>query len=616
MLSTTVTVPALLPRMPPVDDGEPFRYIGLTATWPTQYALRQAGFYATPAGRTGGAVSASLNGSLWPEAGSLRASDSMLLFAAAPWGQAPYGFSATYHGGSASMMDQPLEVSLLVSPEAATANSFITVNFDGGLIRVAADATGSVRVQMSTGTLSTVLSLSAAEMSGQQYVRLRVTAGGAWTLTNGEVTKSATLAVPATLQAVPTGITVSVPSTGKRIGGVNVGYYTTPPSAWTPSAVLDAPDGTLAASRAIVDRPVRAVLAERAEAERARMWIDSHGVFRWRSRASWGTGTPAREISDVDLLGYSMGMDYDSVYSGAQVASLDPTTEVRRIATITLHQGRRQVLNAGDVQEDLIEVPANEDWPTINTNMEILGTPGARVEGFNRGRRTWSGAVRVINNGTTDVWAYGADGDYSAITLDQINPRLLVHRIGVGTGLAADQMIETRTPRASSESAVWNQWAEFELPVIRGYARAMWAERQTRSAVVGTQQLPQLEHDCSWWVQGNAVQRLADSLAQRHLAPVLTITGLSIVPDERIEIGDVLTLTDKTFAGLSARVVVSGIDYQTSNGEASMRLDVEVVSVSATSKTYADVQAQADAHTYAQFQALIGALTYSEEEAS
>src|SRR5699024_4349000 len=150
MPATTVTVPALLPRMPPVHDGEAFRYIGLTATWPTQYALRQAGFYATPAGRTGGAVSASLNGSLWPEAGALRASDSMPLFAAAPWGQAPYGFSATYHGGSASMMDQPLEVSLLVSPEAATANSFITVNFDGGLIRVAADATGSVRVQMST----------------------------------------------------------------------------------------------------------------------------------------------------------------------------------------------------------------------------------------------------------------------------------------------------------------------------------------------------------------------------------------------------------------------------------------------------------------------------------
>jgi len=45
-----------------------------------------------------------------------------------------------------------------------------------------------------------------------------------------------------------------------------------------------------------------------------------------------------------------------------------------------------------------------------------------------------------------------------------------------------------------------------------------------------------------------------------------------------------------------------------------MSLDVEVQSVTATRKTYADVQAQAGTRTYAQFQALIGAVTYQQHE--
>src|SRR5699024_7020005 len=118
------------------------------------------------------------------------------------------------------------------------------------------------------------------------------------------------------------------------------------------------------------------MLRERADAERARMWITADGVFQWRSRSRWGAGSAAKHIGDADLLGYSVGMDYDSTYSGVRVSHISPRTEVRPIATILLFQGNRQVLGTGDVHRTFIEVPSDEDWPWIDNGLDTLGLTG------------------------------------------------------------------------------------------------------------------------------------------------------------------------------------------------------------------------------------------------
>lgn len=617
MLSEEVDIPSLMATMPPATDEEPLIQIGLTASWPTQRALSQAGFYATPPARTGAYMSASLNGSLWPEFGTIRASGTLPTWTPAPWGQGASGFSAVYTGVPGSMTDHPLEVSFMPVPVEGRAVA-IRVRFPAGEFRVGLETSGDVRASMSAGSVNeTPVSLSAAEVAGGELVCLRVSASGTWELSCGSVTKTATAPVPAALQGEPDDVYVSSPYADSRpIGGVNVGYYTTTPGQWNRTAEIDAPDGTLTASRAIVSTPVREILRDRAAAEGARMWVDAHGIFRWRSRGRWGTGSPVAALTDVDLLGYSMGADYDSTYSGVTVSCQVAKAEARGLATITLYQGTRDSMGGGDVSTVFIEPPQDEDWPKIDNSLDTLGLTGY-IPGFNRGRRSWQGAVRVNEDGTVELWPYGSQGQYVDFRFETITLKKWLHVTTVHQNLPSGEVVETRSvDRDLVSSGVWKSWSNFNLPVIRGHARVVWVGEKRYAANATTQTLPRLEHDCSWWVQGAAVQRLTDDLAARYASPVVTITGLSIVPDARIEIGDVITVTDSTYAGLSARVVVTGLNVETRNGAASMSLDVEVLSVETTTGTYADVQARADSSTYAQFQALIGAVTYSEQEAA
>ena len=616
LLSTRVDLPSLMATMPPATDEEPLIRIGLTASWPTQRALSQAGFYATPPPRIGAYMSASLNGSLWPEFGTIRESATQPTWTTVPWGQAASGFTATYTGVPGTMADHPLEVSFMPAPGEGRQVA-IRVRFPDGEFRVGVGTSGSVSASMSAGSVNeTPVSLSGVEVAGGELVRLRVSASGAWELSCGSVTKTATAPVPAALQGEPDDVYINSPYADSRpIGGVNVGYYTTTPRDWVRTVEMDPPDGALAASRAIVSTPARSILQDRAAAEGARMWIDAHGVFHWRSLKRWGTGDPVLALTDVDLLGYSLGMDYDSTYSGVTVSCLVADTEARDLATITLYQGARDAMGPGDVNTVLIEPPQDEDWPKIDNSLDTLGSTGY-IPGFNRGRRSWQGAVRVSEDGTVEQWPYGSQGHYVDFRFETITLKKWLHVTTVRQNLPPGEVVETRSvDRDLASSGLWKSWGNFNLPVIRGYARVAWVEEKRYATNATTQTLPRLEHDCSWWVQGAAVQRLTDDLAARYASPVVTITGLSIVPDARIEIGDVITVTDSTYAGLSARVVVTGLNVETRNGAASMSLDVEVLNVEATTGAYTDVQARADSSTYAQFQALIGAITYQEQEA-
>lgn len=616
MLDVEVDVPSLTARMYPYVDEGALREVGLTATWPMQYALGEAGFRATPDGWPGGVLKASLNGSLWPEIGDLTVSVTRPAFVPAPWGDGARGFAATYDGGSRSFAQGDLQISLLVGDTPSSASSFVSAVWGESLIQVVVEADRTVRGRVSTGTPATVLSLSAAQMAGAEHVVLRVSSAGVWRLVadNGQ-SVTATTSVPAAMLGVPSSWTVNVSATSQPVGGVGAGFASTSGvPVFRRTAVLSPSGGTLSASRAFVSKPVSEVVSERAAAEAGRVWIDAHGVFQWRSYSTWGSGSPVRTISDVDLLGYRVGMDYDSVYSGATVSHLGPMVDVRAFSTITLYQGSRQVLNRGDRETTIITVPDDEDWPAVDWSMDVLNSTG-NVPAFNRGKRSWTGGVRVDGEGVTR-WANGHDGEWASFDFEVVNSRTWIHTATVSSSLLSTQTIELRTANIEDTDIVWKPWREYDLPVVRGYARVNWLDRKTHGATSTTMILPKLDHDASWWVQGGAVQRLADYLATKHTSPVVTMHGLSIVPDQRIEIGDVLTLTDSTYAGLSARVVVTGLNLDASNGSASMSLAVEVLSVAATRKTYADVQAQAGSRTYDQFKALIGAVTYTEQEAA
>lgn len=617
MLSTEVSIPSLTATMHPDVDEGPLRAIGLTATWPMQMALRQAGFYATPTGWPGGSVTASLNGSLWPEVGEVALSSDLPSFLPAPWGDGARGYDVTYLPGTRGFAHGDLQISLLVADIPSTSASFLSAAWPGGSIQVRVEPDRAVSGRITTGGVTaSVLSLSAAQMAGTEHVVLRVSSAGVWRLVAGNgASVTATRSVPSDMRGVPSLWSINVSSTSQVIGGVNFGFASTAGiPTFRRTARLDSSDGSLAASRAVISRPAQEVLADRAKAEPCYMWVDGAGVFHWRSRRTWGTGAPVRTLTDVDLLGYQLGMDYDSLYSGATVSHLGAIVDVRAFSTITLYQGPRQTLNRGDREATVITVPDDEDWPAVDWSVDVLNLTG-NLPAFNRGKRSWTGAVKVDGNGTS-TWAAGPGVDLVSFTFETVNARTWIHTVTVSNSLPAADTVELRSPNVEDTDGVWPQWRDYSLPAIRGYARVTWTDRKTYGATDTTVILPRYEHDASWWVQGGAVQRLADWLATRYSSPVVTITGLSIAPDERIEIGDVVTLTDSTYADLTARAVVTGFTASHEDGAASMTIDVEVLSAESTRTTYAQVQDQADARTYAQFQALIGAVTYQQHEES
>ena len=617
LLARKVSIPPLAATMFPREPGGALRSVGLTATAITQRVLSLCGFHATPPPVIGTMLSASLNGTLWPENGVLQNSQTMPTFTPAPWGEAARGFTASYNGGVRSFSDGALEISFVVSPESAAAGSWVAATWAGGFIRLSV-ASGSAAAQFSTGTTTNVLALSSAELAGALLLRLRVGSGGAWRLTTDTgVEKVGSQSIPSGFLASPASWDVYVPSNGRIIGGVNAGFPNSAgPTTFTPTARLDPGDGTLAASRAIVERRAVDVLRERADAEHAHMWIDGAGVFQWRDRTRWGAGAPVVTLTDVDLLGYEVGMDYDSLYSGATVECVTPRVEMRRQPTVSLHQSTKQTLSGGDIERNFIEVPADEEWYAMDTFVGVLGGD-AQTGNFNKGLRSFNSAIRVGTDGSTELFAYGQWTEYVTFELETLSTRKWLHTTTVAGNLPADQTIETRAPDLSkmAGTGIWSQWNTYATPVLRGHGRAVWVEESRTGGATTDARLPVLEHDAGWWLSLPAVQRLANWLSMRYTTPVVTLRGVEIVPDERLEIGDVIALSDSTYADLSARVVITGIHYQTSNGAASMSIDVEVLEVTSTRRTYATVQAEASWRTYAQFQALVGAVTYSEQEA-
>lgn len=618
-LDQEVSIPALLGIMPPYYNLGGLRYCGLTATWPTQRILSMCGFQATPPTRHGAALAASLNGSLWAETGSLRDTPGNLVpqWLPSPWGECPEGFTAVYGGGDRSMSDGPLEVSLLVDDTAKTANSRVDVIFsDGNRVRLLVQGGGLVAAQYGT-TPSTVATLSTAERAGNELVVLRVTSLGNWQLSSGGVTKEVTRTITDASKGVPSSIQIAVPTGGRNVGGVNVAYTSTPFPAWRRTAVLDAAGSSIRASRAFVNARASDVLAARAGAEQARMWIDADGVFRWVRRDRWGAGNPVASLTDVDLLGFGMRIDFDSAYSTVKVASKTPVIDVRRYPSLTLYEGSRNSLDAGDSLAIFIETPTDEDWPMVDPSMDIIGQTGT-ADDFNRSRGTWGGGTRVSGDGQIDYWAQGPEGQFIDNELRQISTRKWIYTISARSNMNSLDIVETRTVRQANrtgETGLWERWDAVSLPILRGWAKTVWEDGASSVSTGASSTLPAHTHDVDWWVQDSSVAELRNWLAARYATPTVLLRGLSIVPDSRIELGDVLDLTDSTYTGITARVVVSGIRYSATHGGASMSLDVEVLSLDVTERTYATVQAEADGSTYAAFQALVGSITYTQQEA-
>lgn len=592
-LQLEVTKDPLLASMPPYIDGGAFRHVGLTPTYVTSMLLRECGFYATPPHRFGAAVNVPMNGSMWPEYASTvlcsRIGDSNELpdFEQSPWGQAVKNVTASYYPSPFNHVGRPFEMQMLVGEAGSSGTVIVAAHYGSQYVRVTVGSSRNVSFQVNTGSgNTTVASLSSSQMVGATMISARVS-GSTWTLTadNGQVS-SGSRSWP--WSSMYDRVGVNVPANAAQIGGLMVGYMETPVTSFTPSARLtpSAFPRTLGAMPAIVRQRVANLLREQAAAELASFWIDDQGVFQWRNRYQLTGGTPVYEVTSTEnLLDLSWRERSATTTKTIKVSGKVPIPSVAQRATITLYEGRSDSLDSQQEKTIFMEPSADEDWVSPDMSAEWLTADAERAPGFSRGRRTWIGMVRVnenADNESVDHWISGSDQ-----SVQKIDPRTFLVSLKA-PAYTGDQTVELRSHK--SDGRIWEQRRNSPLPVLRGYGHIAWVDQeQTRAGEPNG--LQEYSHDVGWWVQhSTAIEGVANALEQRLLNPHPVLDDVPIVPDTRLELGDIITLRDEHITGLNLRCLIEGIKLSGAEGEQDQTLTLRILAVNGRDATYAELE--------------------------
>src|SRR6185312_15953483 len=121
---------------------------------------------------------------------------------------------------------------------------------------------------------------------------------------------------------------------------------------------------------------------------------------------------------------------------------------------------------------------------------------------------------------------------------------------------------------------------------------------------------PELVHDVGPWnnrTDSNEwLDRIASYLSAQTAAPLPVVTGLEVVDDPRLQLGDVVTIESKRLMGVTMNALIVGMNRGGDNGGTTLSLAVRIISVETTFTTYkAYNDALAGANlTYTQWDAL------------
>ena len=594
-LQQEVTLEPLLATMPPFDDGQPFLHVGLTPTYVTSRLLRECGFYATPPHRFGATVNVPMNGSMLPEYGSTyrcsRIGDATEVpeFERAPWGQAVKNVTATYRPASFDHSGRPFEMQMLVGEAGSSGTAVVSAHWGSQHVRVTVGSGRNVSFDVNTGAGNvTVVSLSGAQMAGASMVSARVS-GSTWSLTTDTgIVMSASRSWP--WSAMFTEARIVVPAAATQIGGVQVGYLQTAIPDFTPTARLTpaAFAHTLRAMPAIVRRRVADLLKEQAEAELAAFWINDQGVLVWKNRFELVAGPPVKEITSTKhLLDLKWREPSATTTRSIKVAGQRPIVSVSQRATITVYQGGKKTLDSGQEYSEFYKPATDEDWIMPNTNLNWLTASAPDIGGFHHGRRSWVGMVVTSQNPTPGEDPHEEWVSRSDQPLTKIDPQTLVWTTTAPV-VASNESIELRS--RETDPVIFPQWRNTDLPIVRAYGRTQWVD-QAELRAGEPNGLQEHSHEVGWWVQHTVgLAGVADALEQRLLNPSPILDDVPIVPDARLELGDIVTLIDEHVTGLNLRCLIEGITLSGAEGEQDQTLTLRILAVNGREATYEELE--------------------------
>lgn len=600
-LSASVSHAALLRVMPPAGGGgDPYRGIGLMPQYYVDYAWRQAGFNCTPNAEYASSLTVHGQGSLWPFRGNLASNANGSANPgnhSAPWGLALSNFEATYSLWGSHTDTEPVQVTMNVAPEH-TGSGYLHVSYITGHIRLAVD--GRVASIIRSGTTITSLNIGSATI-----VSLLVKNGAGTLRTNLGATSSASMTMP----SGNPGTARIFADSNSRLAGFQVSFPTRAvdelaSTRFVPNARLDTTSiyltGIIDAAPAIEGRTAESLLSEIGGATLSAMWIDETGVMQWvasdalRERASSRTVTTLDDVFSLDWEDGLLGTASKVSAKGRKPA----VTKGRWKTALLARGGGSGSMKSGDEAEIILEPDSDTDWVLPSTTFLQVGGSGAIWGSANNPEYSLTGLYYSADGGTTE-----ASGLNITITTESLGLQKVLVKYVAGTWPSDVEGVLATSPTAAT---LWPKNRDKELPKLVGSGKIAWTDQQVTAIGAGGPG-PELVHDAGpWGCRTDStimLDRYATYIQTQTSTPHPVISGMRIVPDPRLQLGDVITVKSDLM-GATLTVLITGVSKGFDAEGMSMSLDVRVISVSITAITYEQWNNSGAPITYAQLNAL------------
>lgn len=611
-LNGTFTQPALLRHMTPYQEGGEYRSVGLDYWHTATSALRSVGVQNTPYMVAEIAVSAPMQGSVWPEAGQVVNAQGVTAgnhasFYDAPWGYSAGSVTATYLPRTAYSPSEPLQITAMIAPDHAGI-AVVDATYGTYRVRLRVDELRGVGVFRDNEQIAR---LSVASMANASMVTLLVK-GGAWTLRNNAGQEVAGSAVPGGTVGM-TSVSI-VADANSRIAGVQVSR---PNSAqhefaslrWSPSLRF-ARNGlapTMDMSPRIESRNVADLIDEICKATLTAAWWDESGVLQMIPSDKLRGGAPVQTITTLDDI---TKLDWEdsllSVRSSVEVAWKSPSISKGRMMRKELFRGPGDSMEAQDTVEVFATPDGDTEWFGADRSPRRLDD--SNWGAYNRKKGSFVGAYFM----NADDEELPTSSRPLTITTENLGTTAIkiIHTAGaLGAGVEANL--------GTSENSIALRPAArgHDLPVIRGFGEGKWMDEVTKSATTGPAYAPALSHDLKFWGHrffggGSVAQRIADYIAQQVTNPTPTITGLGVTYDPRRQLGDVIVI-QAGILDLTLTALVVGINETHDQGGHGQSLKVRIITATSRRKaTYDELAAAWVGGNYNSLEAAWAALNY------
>lgn len=602
-LSAEVSHSAMVSIMPPLarDGSEPYRRVGLHPLFYVDYALRRAGFFATPPREPFTNVYAPLQGTLWPAYGFLRSSVRHGLNNVAPWGLSRRDFEVTY----TPILDRPMsdttQVTLLVdAAHAGPVDVFLDYGSAAHSLRLVVDSSRIAKAYKDDAEVCRVA------LGAGVVISMLAKSGTISLRTDKGATASGSFAASGPLMS---GIRVNA-STNASVAGLQVSHPATVSAEhmstrWTPSAVFDTSDlrltGIITAAPTIENRRVDSLVEEINKALLCAMWIDELGAMRWaasntlRNREASKTVT---SLEDIFSLSWESGLLQSA--SMVKVTGKRPSITRGRWRNTLLARGTGDTIKSEDELELFMEPEPNEDWIMPGLNFIEVGGEGNIWGSYNVPSYSATGLYYTADGGTTTV-----AGLSCAITSDVIGMQKVLVKYSAGTWPSDVEGVLKTSP---TSGGLWPKNRNEDLPRIVGAGKIKWYDSAVTANTPGGPG-PELVHDTGYWANrtesAGVTQQIADYLAAQTAVPLPTINGLEVAYDPRLQLGDVIMVDSPDLLGVSIKALVVGV-RNSAGTEYSQSLSVRIIEASSTYRTYEDFNRNVSgvSLTYEQWEAI------------